>query len=107
MPVKGADADAGLPGDGLKARLRATDTENGFGSLKYSLAVPNRIGARLSYRLRPCRLLHAIVHFGPLKSGGTLRIWQRATPIHSTSSQANAGQSSSLSVSSGREFPVS
>jgi hypothetical protein len=28
MPVESANADAGLLGDGLKARLRATGTEN-------------------------------------------------------------------------------
>ena len=67
MPVKGADADAGLPGDGLEACLGATGTENRFSSLKHPLAVPNGIDARLSCRFRLCRLPHAIVQFRPLE----------------------------------------
>ena len=48
MPVEGADADAGRPRDGFEAGLRTTGTENLFCGLKHTLAVPNRIGARLS-----------------------------------------------------------
>jgi len=48
MPIKGADADTGRSRDGFEAGVRTTSTENLSCSLEHTLAVPNRIGARLS-----------------------------------------------------------
>ena len=48
MPVEGADAHTGCARDGLEAGLGTTGAENLFCRLKHALAVPNRIGARLS-----------------------------------------------------------
>ena len=48
VAVERADADAGPPGDGLQARVRAAGAENPGSRLEQPLAVADRIGARLA-----------------------------------------------------------
>ncbi len=83
MPVEGADADPGSSGYGFEARLRTPGTENRFGGLKHALAVPNRVGARLS---RPIFQLHHAdspnLNKGACKAeGASVSLWSRHADI--------------------------
>jgi hypothetical protein len=51
MAIEGANAYTGSSGDGFQASLRTTGAENDFCCLKDSLAISNRVGARLSRAL--------------------------------------------------------